>query len=82
MLSQSDLANDRPNEVPSGGLLIPTLGVGGHCLPKMVFYLWWRKLETEKSMPSSLIIQSRTINNQSPVLTFNQAEKVFGDIGK
>jgi UDP-N-acetyl-D-mannosaminuronic acid dehydrogenase len=81
-LSQSDLANDRPNEVPSGGLLIPTLGVGGHCLPKDGILLWWRKLETEKSMPSSLIIQSRTINNQSPVLTYKQAEKVFGDIGK
>lgn len=82
LLSQSDFANDRPNEVPSGGLLIPTLGVGGHCLPKDGILLWWRKLDIEKRLSSSLIIQSRTINNQSPVLTFKQAEKSFGDISK
>lgn len=82
MLAQSDLANDRPNEVPSGGILIPTLGVGGHCLPKDGILLWWRKLESETKSPSSLIIQSRTINNQSPVYTFNQAQKAFGEIGK
>lgn len=82
MLSQSDLANDQPNEVPSGGILIPTLGVGGHCLPKDGILLWWRKLESGSKSPSSLIIQSRNINNQSPVLTFHQAEKAFGDISK
>lgn len=80
LLFQSDLANDRPNEVPSGGILIPTLGVGGHCLPKDGILLWWRKLESGSGSPCSLIIQSRNINNQSPVLTFHQAEKVFGDI--
>jgi UDP-N-acetyl-D-mannosaminuronic acid dehydrogenase len=82
MLAQSDLASDRPNEVPSGGILIPTLGVGGHCLPKDGILLWWRKLESGSKSPSSLIIQSRTINNQSPVLTFKLAEKAFGDISK
>lgn len=82
LLSQSDLANDRPNEVPSGGILIPTLGVGGHCLPKDGILLWWRKLESGSKSPSSLIIQSRNINNQSPVLTFHQAEKAFDNISK
>lgn len=82
MLSQSDLANDRPNEVPSGGILIPTLGVGGHCLPKDGILLWWRKLESDNNPPNSLIIQSRNINSQSPVNTFKQAEKAFGDIRK
>ena len=82
LLSQSDLANDQPNEVPSGGILIPTLGVGGHCLPKDGILLWWRKLESESKTPLSLILQSRIINNQSPVLTFNQAEKAFGEIRK
>ena len=82
MLAQSDLANDKPNEVPSGGILIPTLGVGGHCLPKDGILLWWRKLESGSKSPSSLIIQSRTINNQSPVCTYNQAKKAFGDISK
>ena len=80
LLSQSDLANDKPNEVPSGGILIPTLGVGGHCLPKDGILLWWRKLESGSKNPVSLIIQSRNINNQSPVLSFEHAEKAFGSI--
>jgi UDP-N-acetyl-D-mannosaminuronic acid dehydrogenase len=80
LLSQSDLANNNPNEVPSGGLLIPTLGVGGHCLPKDGILLWWRKLETNTKSPLSLILASRKINNESPVLTFQQAEKAIGEI--
>lgn len=80
LLSQSDLANTNPNEVPSGGILIPTLGVGGHCLPKDGILLWWRKLETSTQTPTSLILASRKINNESPVLTFQQAEKAFGEI--
>lgn len=80
LLAQSDEANNNPNEVPSGGILIPTLGVGGHCLPKDGILLWWRKLETSSQTPSSLILASRKINNESPVLTFCQAEKAFGEI--
>ena len=80
LLAQPDLANDNPNEVPSGGMLIPTLGVGGHCLPKDGILLWWRKLERIKKIPSSLILESRTINNQSPLHSFQQAEKAFGKL--
>lgn len=80
LLAQIDMANNRPNEVPSGGILIPMLGVGGHCLPKDGILLWWRKLETLKDGPASLILESRIINNQSPVLTFLQAERSFGEI--
>lgn len=80
LLSQADLANDRPNEVPSGGILIPTLGVGGHCLPKDGILLWWRKLESNDQIPQSLILESRKINNQSPTLSFLQAENSFGEI--
>lgn len=82
MAAQADLANDRPNEVPSGGILIPTLGVGGHCLPKDGILLWWRKLESGEKAPESLILHSRTINNQSPEITFLQAKKAFGEIEK
>jgi len=80
LLSQADGANDHPNEVPSGGILIPTLGVGGHCLPKDGILLWWRKLETNNEKHKSLILESRAINNQSPIITFLQTEKVFGEI--
>ncbi len=80
LLEQADAANDQPNVVPSGGILIPTLGVGGHCLPKDGILLWWRKMEQYGKSPLSLILKSREINNQSPVLTFLQAEKAFGQI--
>lgn len=79
-LAQADQANQNPNEVPSGGLLIPTLGVGGHCLPKDGILLWWRNLEQSSETPKSLIISSRAINNESPFITFAQAEKVFGSL--
>ena len=80
LLSHADMANDFPNEVPSGGILIPTLGVGGHCLPKDGILLWWRNLETQINTPKSLILESRKINNQSPKLSFFHAEKAFGNI--
>ncbi len=79
-LSQQDNANDDPNAVPSGGLLIPMIGVGGHCLPKDGILLWWRKIESGADTSNSLIIKSRDINNQSPAETIRLAERDFGDL--
>ncbi len=80
MLSQSDAATNDPNAVPSGGILIPMLGVGGHCLPKDGILLWWRNIETGTDTSSSLILNSRLINDESPSYSFHQAEKVFGNL--
>ena len=80
MLSQSDKATSDPNAVPSGGLLIPMLGVGGHCLPKDGILLWWRNTQKGNDTSKSLILESRLINDESPSYTFKQAEKVFGDL--
>ena len=80
MLSQSDKATSDPNAVPSGGLLIPMLGVGGHCLPKDGILLWWRNTQKGNDTSKSLILESRLINDESPSYTFNQAEKVFGNL--
>lgn len=80
LLSQPDNATTDPNAVPSGGILIPMLGVGGHCLPKDGILLWWRKIETGLDTSNSLILNSRLINDGSPVHTFRQAEKAFGDM--
>lgn len=80
MLSQSDKASSDPNAVPSGGLLIPMLGVGGHCLPKDGILLWWRNNQKGNDNSKSLILQSRLINDDSPVYTFKQAEKSFGNL--
>lgn len=79
-LAQQDDASEDPNAVPTGGLLIPTLGVGGHCLPKDGILLWWRKIEAGADTSRSLILGSRHINDASPEVTFNMAEKVFGEL--
>jgi UDP-N-acetyl-D-mannosaminuronic acid dehydrogenase len=80
MLSQSDKASSDPNAVPSGGLLVPMLGVGGHCLPKDGILLWWRNHQKGNDNSKSLILESRLINDASPVYTFKQAEKAFGNL--
>ncbi len=80
MLNQQDEASGKPNEVPTGGLLIPMIGVGGHCLPKDGILLWWRKIESSADTSKSLILNSRKINNDSPAASLKLAETKFGDI--
>jgi len=80
LLSQTDSASSDPNAVPSGGILIPMLGVGGHCLPKDGILLWWRNIESGTDTSNSLILNSRIINDESPADTFRKAEKHFGDL--
>ena len=79
-LGQTDSATYNPNHVPSGGLLIPMLGVGGHCLPKDGILLWWRSIQKESDTASSVILASRLINDESPSHTFIQSEKIFGNL--
>ncbi len=79
-LAQQDEATGDPNAVPTGGLLIPMIGVGGHCLPKDGILLWWRKIESGADTSNSLIIKSREINNASPAETIKLAERDFGDL--
>jgi UDP-N-acetyl-D-mannosaminuronic acid dehydrogenase len=79
-LEQSDLASQDSNAVPSGGMLVPTVGVGGHCLPKDGILLLWRRLEHGDRSPRSLIEQARRINNASPSWTVGLAESVYGDL--
>lgn len=79
-LSQSDNASKDPNAVPSGGILIPTIGVGGHCLPKDGILLLWRQIESSMDMSASLILESRRINDESPEEAIRLTEKYFGDI--
>lgn len=79
-LAQTDTASFDPNAVPSGGILIPMLGVGGHCLPKDGILLWWRNIEKGSDTSRSLILESRKINDESPKYTYLQAEKEFGSL--
>ncbi len=77
-LHQDDQASADPNAVPSGGLLVPTVGVGGHCLPKDGILLWWRALEAQRDTSHSLILDARRINDRSPAATLDLAERAFG----
>jgi UDP-N-acetyl-D-mannosaminuronic acid dehydrogenase len=78
LAKQQDTASSDPQAVPSGGLLVPMLGVGGHCLPKDGVLLWWRALEAGEDNSRSLILESRRINDQSPAETLRLAEEAFG----
>jgi len=78
LLAQTDKASTEPNTVPAGGLLIPTIGVGGHCLPKDGILLWWRKIESGIDTSGSLILKSRNINDASPSESIKRAESIFG----
>jgi UDP-N-acetyl-D-mannosaminuronic acid dehydrogenase len=80
LLSQTDAASHDPNAVPSGGILIPTLGVGGHCLPKDGILLWWRALEQGVSADCSLILEARRINDESPDSTLRLVERQWGPV--
>jgi hypothetical protein len=79
-LAQEDAASSDPNVVPRGGLLLPTIGVGGHCLPKDGILLLWRQLENNSGANNSLILESRKINDASPAETIRRIEDNFGDI--
>jgi UDP-N-acetyl-D-mannosaminuronic acid dehydrogenase len=79
-LAQADAASADPNAVPSGGLLVPTVGVGGHCLPKDGILLWWRALEAGVKSDRSLILEARKINDESPAYTQQLTEQAFGPL--
>jgi UDP-N-acetyl-D-mannosaminuronic acid dehydrogenase len=79
-IEQGDDASADPNAVPSGGLLVPMLGVGGHCLPKDGILLWWRALEAGLATDRSLILEARRINDASPLESLQSAERSFGPL--
>jgi UDP-N-acetyl-D-mannosaminuronic acid dehydrogenase len=79
-LAQTDEASHDPNAVPSGGLLVPSVGVGGHCLPKDGILLWWRALETGLEASRSLILEARHINDESPGETLGLIERQHGAV--
>jgi UDP-N-acetyl-D-mannosaminuronic acid dehydrogenase len=79
-LSQWDEATADATAVPSGGLLVPTLGVGGHCLPKDGILLWWRRLQSGNDQSNSLILEARRINDESPQACVTLAEHAFGSL--
>ncbi len=77
-VGQEDAASGDPQAVPSGGLLVPMLCVGGHCLPKDGILLWWRALEAGLDTSRSLILEARRVNDGSPAATLALGERALG----
>ncbi|PYP79545.1 MAG: hypothetical protein DMD35_07820 [Gemmatimonadetes bacterium] len=67
---------------PCGGLLVPTVGVGGHSLPKDGPFLWWRALEGGAVPAHSLILEARRINDESPAQVLALIERFSGPVAK
>lgn len=65
---------------PCGGLLVPTVGVGGHSLPKDGPFLWWRALEGGAVPANSLILEARRINDESPAEVVALVERFSGSV--
>ena len=65
---------------PCGGLLVPTVGVGGHSLPKDGPFLWWRALERGAVPAHSLILEARRINDESPAQVLALVERFSGAV--
>jgi len=79
-LSCEDTASRDANAVPTGALLIPTIGVGGHCLPKDGILLLWRLIESKKDLSGSVILEARKINDESPAQVARSLVKHFGSL--
>lgn len=80
-LARGDAASYDATVVPSGAMLVPGVGVGGHCLPKDGILLRWRYNQAHPESPAqSLIHASRDINDEAPGWTAQLAEKAFGSL--
>jgi len=75
------LAAERGAQLPScGGLLVPTIGVGGNSLTKDGVYLWWRALESGANPAHSLVLEARRINDESPAQIVALVERFSGAV--
>ncbi len=79
-LEQADSASDDAAVVPTGGVLVPTIGVGGHCLPKDGVLLWWRFRDLGGDTDASLILAAREINDESPAVTADRLAEIYGAV--
>jgi UDP-N-acetyl-D-mannosaminuronic acid dehydrogenase len=81
LLDWSDNVSWNPTAVPTGALLLPTVGVGGQALPRDGVLLWWRALEAGEPSRNSLILSARSVNDGSPAAVVRKAKLEFGTLG-
>jgi len=79
-LAREDKASQDQSAIPTGALLIPTIGVGGHCLPKDGILFLWRLVESKKDLSGSVILEARKINDESPLQVAQTLTKCFGHL--
>jgi UDP-N-acetyl-D-mannosaminuronic acid dehydrogenase len=77
-LAWDDAVSADPRAVPSAGILVPTVGVGGHCLPKDGILLLWRRLEAGWDPGRSLILKARSVNEASPLAAARALRRLAG----
>ncbi|HDL64836.1 MAG TPA: nucleotide sugar dehydrogenase [Proteobacteria bacterium] len=76
-IGHADAVGEQRNAVPQGAILLPTTGVGGHCLPKDGILLSWRYTESS-GKKAGIILKSREINDQSPQYLYDMAAAKSG----
>jgi UDP-N-acetyl-D-mannosaminuronic acid dehydrogenase len=80
-LTNARLAQERgTSEASSSGLLVPTVGVGGHGLPKDGILMWWRALEQGINPAHSLLLEARRINDEAPAQVVALTERFSGSV--
>ncbi len=80
LLEWSDSVSWNPSAVPTGALLLPTVGVGGQALPRDGVLLWWRALEACQPSRNSLILAARSVNDASPASIVRRARLHIGSL--
>jgi len=78
VLGQPDDASWNGSLVPTGAMLVPTVGVGGWGLPNAGVLLWWRALEARLPSRNSLVLAARAVNDASPAATVRLARMELG----
>lgn len=78
LLEWGDCVSWNPTAVPTGALLLPTVGVGGQALPRDGVLLWWRALEANQASRNSLILAARSVNDASPASVVRKARLELG----
>lgn len=80
LLEWSDSVSWNPAAIPTGALLLPTVGVGGQALPRDGVLLWWRALEASQPSRNSLILAARSVNDASPAAVVRRARLELGPL--
>lgn len=80
LLEWSDSVSWNPSAIPTGALLVPTVGVGGQALPRDGVLLWWRALAANQPSRNSLILAARSVNDASPATVVRRARMELGTL--